>query len=172
MKEELTIHTAQIIQRNRYGALGTTNGKAAWVVPLYYCYDDDLNFYFYSFKESRHSHEISKCCNVGFAIYDAEKPSLEADGIQIEANCYEVDDEKKLHSILSNYIKRVQKSDPDFVSYTKSDIKEYLGKGDKRFYRIQPTKIYKLHPEADSRVEIELAALQEVIRKSDVFSAA
>jgi uncharacterized protein YhbP (UPF0306 family) len=82
----------ELIAKNRYLSLATTDGSEPWVAPLEYLHDDRLNFYFLSTDDSRHARHIEDNPTVAVAIFDTEQPSYSPDvsvtigGVQIRAS--------------------------------------------------------------------------------------
>lgn len=81
----------EILERNRYLVLSTTDGTTPWGAPLEYMLDDDLNFYFFSPADTRHVRDLEKNATVAVAVFDHEQPDYTADasftlhGVQMEA---------------------------------------------------------------------------------------
>ena len=86
-----------LIERNRYLVLSTTDGQTPWVAPLEYMVDEELNFYFFSTDDSRHVRDLEKEERVAVAVFDREQPEYSPDlstrlnGVQIEATAHRVD---------------------------------------------------------------------------------
>ena len=80
----------ELIGRNRYLVLSTTDGSKPWVAPLEYMVDDDLNFYFFSPEGVRHVRDIEANNAVAVVVFDAEQPEYTPDmtadlnGVQME----------------------------------------------------------------------------------------
>lgn len=49
-----------ILRRNRYLVLSTTDGETPWVAPIEYLLDDQLDFYFFSVGDSRHARHLDQ----------------------------------------------------------------------------------------------------------------
>ena len=86
-----------LIERNRYLVLSTTDGQTPWVAPLEYMVDDELNFYFLSTGDSRHARDLENHERVAVALFDREQPDYSPDlstrlnGVQIEGEAHRVD---------------------------------------------------------------------------------
>jgi uncharacterized protein YhbP (UPF0306 family) len=82
----------EIISKNRYLSLATTDGSAPWVAPIEYMCDDRLNFYFLSTVDCRHSRHIQDNPAVAVAIYETTQPdyspglTVTIRGVQIQAS--------------------------------------------------------------------------------------
>lgn len=81
----------EILGRNRYLVLSTTDGSTPWIAPLEYLMDEDLNFYFLSTEDSRHARDIGRNEVVAVTVFDRDQPEYAPDlsaslnGVQIEA---------------------------------------------------------------------------------------
>lgn len=90
----------EILERNRYLVLATTNGTEPWIAPLEYMLDDDLNFYFFSTEDSRHVRDIRGNDRVAVTVFDENQPeygpdlSTRLNGVQMEATVREVPPEE------------------------------------------------------------------------------
>jgi uncharacterized protein YhbP (UPF0306 family) len=82
----------ELISKNRYLSLATTDGSAPWVAPIEYMCDDQLNLYFLSTIDCLHSRHIEQNSTVAVAIYDSTQPEYSPDltatirGVQIQAS--------------------------------------------------------------------------------------
>jgi uncharacterized protein YhbP (UPF0306 family) len=77
-----------IIKNNIYLSLATSVGKDVWIAPLFYCADDEYNFYYISQMESVHTKHALKNPNVAFAIFDSHLPEGEGNGVQASGKAY------------------------------------------------------------------------------------
>ncbi len=81
----------ELLRRNRYLVLATTDGVQPWIAPLEYILDPDLNFYYFSPENVRHSRHLEQAGTVAVAVFDSRQPdyspgtSLTIKGVQIEA---------------------------------------------------------------------------------------
>lgn len=86
----------ELIQRNRYLVLATTDNATPWVAPLEYMADDDLNFYFFSPEGARHVRHIEANDAVAGVVFDTEQPdytprmTADLNGIQMECTAAKV----------------------------------------------------------------------------------
>ena len=81
-QENLNKIAIDILKTNIYLSLATTDGKIPWIAPLFYCLDDDYNFYFISQMESIHAMHVLKHPKVAFAIFDSHQPEGTGNGVQ------------------------------------------------------------------------------------------
>lgn len=66
-----------LVKRNRYLSLATTDGDAPWIAPLEYLSDDHLNLYYFSPEEAVHSQHLNDSQSVAVTIFDAVQPEYE-----------------------------------------------------------------------------------------------
>lgn len=71
-------HIRELVKRNRYLTLSTTDGSHPWVAPLEYISDHDLNLYFFSPETTIHALHIGERNGVAVAIFDAVQPEYES----------------------------------------------------------------------------------------------
>lgn len=80
-----------LLERNRYLVLSTTDGTQPWAAPLEYMVDPELNLYFFSPEDVRHVKHLGVNDTVAVAVFDSQQPeysggtSMTLNGIQIEA---------------------------------------------------------------------------------------
>jgi uncharacterized protein YhbP (UPF0306 family) len=79
-----------VLRRNRYLVLATTDGDTPWVAPLEYMVDDALNLYFLSTDDSRHVRDVVHQEVVAVAVFDRDQPeygpqlTTALNGVQLE----------------------------------------------------------------------------------------
>lgn len=89
----------EVITGNRYLSLATTEGEEPWVAPVEYLYDEQLNFYFFSTGDARHSQHIQQNPTVAFAIFGSTQPEYSGNltaplrGVQIRASARQLSGE-------------------------------------------------------------------------------
>lgn len=66
-----------LVEKNRYLSLATAADDAPWVAPLEYIADAQLNIYFFSPENAKHSEHIARSPRVAFAIFDHLQPDYE-----------------------------------------------------------------------------------------------
>ncbi|MDX1646915.1 MAG: pyridoxamine 5'-phosphate oxidase family protein [Longimicrobiales bacterium] len=97
----------EILERNRYLVLSTTDGRTPWIAPLEYMVDEDLNFYFFSTGDSRHVRDLEKNETVAVTVFDREQPEYTPDlsarlnGVQMEAVAHRVDPDDYSEAIVA-----------------------------------------------------------------------
>lgn len=134
-----------IIKNNIYLTLGTTDGETPWVAPLFYCVDEDYNFYFISQLESLHSKYVAINPKVAFAIFDSHAKEGKGTGVQGSGEVHIVKDED-LPKEINNYHTTFIEVKPEMLT----------GNAPYRLFKLIPNKLFVLDPEAkvDKRVEV------------------
>lgn len=74
MTESNKAFVRELIKRNRYLSLATTDGKVPWIAPLEYLSDDELNLYYFSPEGAVHSQHLNDHEQVAVTIFDAVQP--------------------------------------------------------------------------------------------------
>lgn len=88
----------EVIDRNRYLTLSSTDGQRPWIAPLEYFHDGPHRLYFFSPEDSRHVQHIAQNKHVAVAIFDSEQVGYEPGqnatlgGVQMEAVARSLDD--------------------------------------------------------------------------------
>ncbi len=133
-----------IIRENKYLTLATADGEP-WAAPLFYCVDDQWNFYFISQIHSRHIQHILKNPNVAFAIFDSHQEEGKGNGVQGSGSVKQLE-ESELDEAFRWYR----------TSFVEMNKESFTGDAPYRFFKLIPKKLYVLDPEAkvDKRVEV------------------
>lgn len=155
----------QIIKDNLYMVLSTCENNTPWIAPVFFAADEDYNFYFISGKETLHSLQIEKNPNVAVVVFDSRLIPEEADGVYIEGVASHVPLTELPKVIMLVYQKRFP--DPRTLAQHIHDAQDFLGGKPRRFYKIKPSRVFKLdknnQSEVDRRVEISLADLKDMV---------
>ncbi len=94
-----------LIGRNRYLVLATTDGDQPWAAPIEYLADEDLNLYFFSPKDVRHVRHIEANGTVAVAVFDEEQPEYSSDvsatlnGVQMECTAARLSEDEYTDAI-------------------------------------------------------------------------
>jgi nitroimidazol reductase NimA-like FMN-containing flavoprotein (pyridoxamine 5'-phosphate oxidase superfamily) len=123
------------LKKVRIMQLATAINNRPWACNVHFYSDDDLNFYWSSTPERRHSKEIKQNPNVAIAVKIHEDTPNEQYVICIAA-------EGKAELLPDSEVKKIGKQ--YFSKLTKDDsfLKEILtGKSSFKFYRFKPTRI-------------------------------
>lgn len=85
------------IKRTQYLVLATTAGNEPWIAPLECMLDDDLNFYFFSTADARHSRHIEANGQASAVMFDSDQPeytpsvTANLNGVQMECSARKLD---------------------------------------------------------------------------------
>ena len=147
-QKELNQIARDIIKNNIYLTLATTDGENPWSAPLFYCVDDQYNFYYISQIECSHSQHILENHKIAFSIFDSHAPEGKGNGVQASGKAYLLDKEKDITEALKHY----------HTTFIKCEPEDFTGSKPYRLFKIVPEKFYVLDPEAevDKRVEVQL----------------
>ncbi len=147
--EQARLHeiAREIIRENIYLTLATSDGGRPWASPLFYCTDDDYNFYFISLPDSFHSRHIGENPSVAFAIFDSRQAEGTGNGVQGSGSVERVPD-GELEEALQWY-------KTDYIELTPQNL---TAPAPYRMYKLMSERFYVLDPEArvDKRVEVFL----------------
>lgn len=144
MKLKELVRTAQsILDTNTYLTLATTDGKHAWVAPLYYCRDRKNRFYVISQPHCRHARHIALNSRVSFAVFDSRAPEGVGNGVQGTGHMTQLFG-RSLKYALKYY-------HTDYIPCTETSFMD----GPYRMYQLTPERMYVLDPDApvDKRVK-------------------
>ncbi len=109
----------EILKRNRYLALSTTDGTQPWVAPVEYMLDDNLDFYFFSTQDSLHARHLDALSRVAVAVFDSEQPeytpegSVTLNGVQIEGTARQLSESEYNDDIVA----AIEAIDPPMPPY-------------------------------------------------------
>lgn len=105
------LHKGQVMQ------LTTSRNDQPWVCSVYFVADEDLNLYWLSWPERRHSQEIKD--NPRSAIAIAIKTDRPVIGIQAEGEVARLDEFKTLQKVLPLYIEKYSEGQKFLENYEK-----------------------------------------------------
>lgn len=140
-----------IIEKNIYLTLATSGDNTPWSAPLYYCIDDDYNFYYISQMDSLHTKHILENPRVSFSIFDSHDSEGQGNGIQASGKAYLLEKEKDIVEALKYYHTTFMSCKPE----------DFDGSKPYRLFKIISDKFYVLDPDADvdKRIEVVLKEL-------------
>ncbi|OGY58719.1 MAG: hypothetical protein A3C03_01760 [Candidatus Colwellbacteria bacterium RIFCSPHIGHO2_02_FULL_45_17] len=140
-KEYYISRVAEVLKKIFYASVATVTPEGkAWNSPVYFSFDEDLNFYWSSSPSSQHSKNIAKNSNVFLVVYDSNARSGEGEGVYIEAVADEVGADEFEH-VIEVFGKRNGKS--------VKNISIYGEDGPQRLYRAVPRKMFINDDERD-----------------------
>ncbi len=161
--------TKQILDDNLYMTLSVSSKAGEpWIANAFFAYDKKLNLYWYSSKETKHSHYIKENPNVALAIFNSTAVGGEVDAVYIKATASEVSSQSELlHGLHIYGSKMLQtgfiKRGNVFEKFV-NGISDFLGESVLRLYKATPQEIYKLAPSqivndkfVDSRIPVDMS---------------
>jgi uncharacterized protein YhbP (UPF0306 family) len=149
----------RILKNNNYMILATVQGDQPWSTPVFYAYDKQYNFYWYSRKDTRHSQNIQANNHVAASIFGVGNAD-EGFGVYLKGNAAEVTEEELEHALHVYAEKATHNQEQRDQLTTKED---FLGDAPIRMYKLVPEKMYVFNESTkwkgkwiDSKSEITL----------------
>ena len=153
----------KIIKDIKYLNLATiTPDGLPWNSAVFTAFDEDLNFYFLSWKENQHSINIRNNPKAFVTIYDSTVPPSSGVGVYLEGEVEEMSNPIHIIEGLKVIYKRSNKS--------MREVKQFLTHFPRRAYRFKPNKAWVNGDSdvdgnfIDIRTEVSLMALRSGIR--------
>ena len=163
--ESLIDSAKKIIERNAYLTLGTTcEDGTPWISPLYYAYDNRLNFFWVSPKNADHSKNIRRNQVVSMVLFDSHAQKWTGVGLYFTAGCQELNNPNEVMVGLRLEFDRLRDPLPS--------AEEFLGDSEYRVYKATPSKIWITQDKetngktVDSRAEIDSQKLIDAFSNS------
>lgn len=131
--DNLKTHILNYLAKTRMMQLATSVDGQPWSCTVYFAYDENLNLYWISKPDARHSQEIIKNPKVAGAIaYNQQPPQKSVSGLSFEgtAELLTGDEEKRASEL---YIKQLNRDETLL-----EDIRS--GKNPHKFYVIKPIR--------------------------------
>jgi hypothetical protein len=131
--EELADRARQVIDTNRYMALGTTEADhRPRVSPVYFTHDRYRDFYWVSSPEARHSVNVAARPDVAIVIFDSTVPVGGGKAVYVTARAARVPDGELAAGCAAAY----GGAAPGEVAFTPEELS---GEADLRLYRARAT---------------------------------
>ena len=111
----------ELVKRNRYLSLATTDGTDPWIAPLEYISDDGLNLYYFSPENAAHSNHLRDHQTVAVTIFDAVQPEYvpgqvtRIAGVQVVATAQKL--EAPFPDLVANQIEAWKLPMPPYAAY-------------------------------------------------------
>ncbi len=136
MSEFHTKRVAEIIQKIMYVTIATVcEDGSPWNSPVYSAFDADLNFYWFSDKDSQHSRNIRATGEAFIVVYDSTVPEGTGEGAYLQVNVHELMDETEVMAAKTVCDERVGKEKD-------RDYSKYSGDAPLRGYKASPVKVW------------------------------
>lgn len=158
MSETHNLRAKEILSTIRYATIATASkdGKP-WNTPVAHTFDDNLNLYWVSDKENRHSKNVRENENIAIVIYSSTVAAGSEAGVYFEAKAVELNDPEEILKM-----RRIKKGQ-DY----EGSPGEFLGDAVRRVYKATLLSAWMNEAEYDGdtfvrdyRVEIPLASLK------------
>lgn len=129
----------EYLKQTKTMQLATTIEEKPWVCSVYFVIDDDLNIYWLSWPNRRHSQEILINSNVAACfVIKTNQPVV---GVQVEGSAELIKDKKKIKVALSDYVMKYGVGEKFYELFLQN-------KNQHEVYRLNPKK-YVLFDEAN-----------------------
>lgn len=156
---------AEIINKIMYMTIASVSDEGQpWNSPVYSGFDDNLNFYWSSDKDSQHSQNIRANGKVFIVIYDSTTEAGSGEGVYIQAEAKELDEDEEI--VVARRTTQARKRQLDEM--TDDEPEKFKGDSIRRAYKATPQKIWVNDVELDDkgkyirdiRVEVTLDTLK------------
>jgi len=162
--ENLLQKSTEIIKKIEYLNPATITPEGLpWNSPVYCAYDNELNFYWLSWKENQHSLNIRNNPNTFVTIYDSTVPASTGLGVYLEGKSYELANPIEIALGLKCVYARSK--------HKLKDVLMFLTSYPRRVYKFVPGKVWINGTGEidgnyiDNRTELDLEKLKEIISK-------
>jgi uncharacterized protein YhbP (UPF0306 family) len=102
-------------------SLGTSKDNKPWVCEVHFAYDEDLNLYFRSKDDRRHSQEIAANPQVGGSIVKQHAPDEYPLGVYFEGTATKLESEEDMQSAFPAFQKVLGKDESIFEDARQPD---------------------------------------------------
>jgi len=149
--KSLEEQSIEVIKRIEYINISTISPEGEpWGSPVYTAYDNDLCFYWLSWKENQHSKNIHNNPNAFVTIYDSTVPCSTGIGVYFSGKAEKITNVIELAKCLINFYMRRNRSP--------RDVKQFLTKYPRRMYKFTPIKAWM---NGDSEIEGNFIDIRE-----------
>jgi general stress protein 26 len=150
---------AEVLRAIRYATIATADLQAhPWNSPVYSAHDEELNIYWVSDKQNKHSQNVRQNPQVFIVFYDSTVPPGQGEGVYLSATVSELSDPADIQAAR------------EIVDDGVSTAEEYSGNGVCRIYRATPEHAWINTVEErdgviirDYRIEIPLSDLRRAV---------
>lgn len=129
--------TKQIVRGYLQGSaqtmqLATVHAGKPWIATVYFVADDDLNLYWLSWPERRHSQELAVQADVAAAVVvKQDQPVI---GVQLAGNAEEMTDLETIKEIMKLYVAKYNKGEKFYDAVVAGTNKHHM-------YKLTPNDI-------------------------------
>lgn len=166
MSKIATEKTARNIEKSNFLVLATANNSQPWVAPLFYAYDNYLNFYVISGRETLHARHIEQNPHCALTIFNSTEHPDNLDWIKMSGDIKEVPP-KLVPAVLDLYY---QRRFPDMQERLEHRHvpEDFMGEAPHRFYQIRLTSISTMdlmatEDSTNRRVDVDMEAVRAML---------
>jgi nitroimidazol reductase NimA-like FMN-containing flavoprotein (pyridoxamine 5'-phosphate oxidase superfamily) len=162
MSEHHNQRAGEIIKDIKYITIASVSADGQpWNTPVYSAFDKDLNFYWFSDKDSQHSQNVRVNNKVLLVIYDSTVPEGTGEGVYVKATVSELDDPETVLAAKAVLDERVGK-------VKERNAENYMGDAVLRGYKATALQVWMNDDDEDEngnyirdiRVEVPLETLR------------
>jgi uncharacterized protein YhbP (UPF0306 family) len=163
MAEHHNTRAAEIIKEILYITIASVSEDGQpWNSPVYSAFDEDLNFYWFSDKNSQHSQNVRANNKVLLVIYNSRVPEGTGEGVYVKATVSELNTPEEILHAKGVLDERVGKE-------KERNAQNYMGNNVLRGYKATPVQVWMNDDEKDVngnyvrdiRVEVPLSELRK-----------
>jgi len=162
--ENLLAKSKEIIEKIEYLNPATITPEGLpWNSPVYCSFDEELNFYWLSWKENQHSKNVRNNPNVFATIYDSTVPASTGFGVYFQGKAHELSNPVEIIKGLKCHYSRSK--------HKMRDIVMFLTTYPRRVYKFVPEKVWingsgEIEGNyIDNRTELDLKELRKIMTK-------
>lgn len=111
----------------------------AWISPVFYAYDENYTFYWYSRKQTKHSQYIIQNKTIAVVIFNPSHTDIS--GVYMQGDVHEVTKKTIIHA-LTTYFARAEKDNITAQKEQREHPEDFLDGSDFRMYAFTPKKTY------------------------------
>lgn len=132
MNQEVEQLVRKYIKEGRFFQLATVNGDQPWSCTLYYASDEELNIFWISKPDTRHSKEIDNQPKVAASI-PIKFDDLTVVGLQLEGTASLVEDSLEINEKVKLYCDKFKRGEDWFEEFIS-------GSNPHKLYKLKPNK--------------------------------
>jgi len=126
--------------------IATLNDNQPWISSVFYLCDSDLNLYWISLPDTRHSQHILNNLNTAATVVALGEAGKDIAAVQMEGNSVIVNDKKEIEEIIIQYCKLYNRGDKWLDEYLAGENPHKLYKFTPKSYELFDTKNYPDNP--------------------------
>lgn len=162
MSEHHNKRAAEIVKEILYITIASVSADGQpWNTPVYSAFDKDLNFYWFSDKNSQHSQNVRSNDKVLLVIYNSTVPEGTGEGVYVKATVSELNDPEEILAAKALLDERVGKE-------KERNAENYMGDAVLRGYKATAIQVWMNDDDKDEngsyvrdiRVEVTLESLR------------